>query len=252
MGIGLSIAHNLMGSIGAVPAFNKHSSHIGRLSTLELRDKIDVLPSTHIEQASIATFIPSLLVPSIQNLAFLATLSTLGLYTPAFVGIGIMTSNVQALLGNGGGLSATSSWKPSKLDQRRRRAHPRDVQMTVPEIEDRNSYHIVEVLVKKFENVIRYGGRTELESYDLSTNSDDQLHAPNSDLKIRQNGNTVQPKEFFLISRESQIQGIGNKSLSTAGSLARRDGNLKQFWENFKHACWGVGMQWNGKDCGDE
>ncbi|RAL65360.1 hypothetical protein DID88_000928 [Monilinia fructigena] len=51
---------------------------------------------------------------------------------------------------------------------------------------------------------------------------------------------------------ESQIQVIDNKSWSTAGSLAHREPILKQFWENFKYECWGLGMQWNGMDCGDE
>ncbi|KAA8571545.1 hypothetical protein EYC84_001544 [Monilinia fructicola] len=155
---------------------------------LELHDQIDAFPSNYIEQPHITTSISSLLVLSIQNLACLATLSTLGLYTPALVGIGIMTSNVQAFMGAREGLSSTPHWKSTKLDQRRRRAHPRD---------------IPEVFVKKLENIIRNGGRTELDSCAPSANSDDQLHAPNSDLKIRQNDSIIQRKKSLLISKNA-------------------------------------------------
>lgn len=182
MGMSLSVAHTLIESVRAVPAFNKPSSHIDRPIMLELHDQIDAFPSNYIEQPHITTSISSLLVLSIQNLACLATLSTLGLYTPALVGIGIMTSNVQAFMGAREGLSSTPHWKSTKLDQRRRRAHPRDIRTTGPEIKERSSYHVAEVFVKKLENIIRNGGRTELDSCAPSANSDDQLHAPNSGL----------------------------------------------------------------------
>lgn len=126
MGIGVAVAHTFM----------------------ELN--AETVPATDLTQ-----FSTSLLLSSIQTIAFLATLSTFGLYTPTFIGIGIMTSNVQAgiSVGNGGGLNSDPHWAPSSIDHRRR-AHPRDVSIAVSDTQDKNSYHVAEVLVKKFEEIV--------------------------------------------------------------------------------------------------
>ncbi|KAI9642850.1 hypothetical protein NHQ30_008584 [Ciborinia camelliae] len=198
-GIGLSVAHLPMESKGAVATSNKYSSHYGKPTTLKLGEKVEVLTSSDFEQPPPTSF--SLLIPSIQNLALLTTLSALGFYTPALIGIGIMTSNVQA--SSVTGMSPGNSWGPSKLDHKRRRAHPRDISINGPDTEDNNSYHVAEVLVKKFEGLVgrvdgqfprfkspgnlpkfavvgreitKKGESTDFESYDLSAHSDDQLH----------------------------------------------------------------------------
>ncbi|QSZ31795.1 hypothetical protein DSL72_001364 [Monilinia vaccinii-corymbosi] len=211
MGISLSDTHTLMGSKGAVKTSNKYSSHVDRPITLELRDTVDTLTSTDIKQPSITTSISSLLVPSIQNLAFLATISTLGGYTPAFVGIGIMTSHVQASVGPNGGLSTKSSWNPApKKNHTRRRAHPRDVYITGPDIEDRNSYHVAGVLVKKFEEIIRgvsgkKGDSTDVDSHNPSANPDDQLHPPN--LGFPSGPKVLERSHTFLLLGHAHVLG---------------------------------------------
>ncbi|KAF7858457.1 hypothetical protein EAF04_009058 [Stromatinia cepivora] len=228
MGVGLSVAHTFMES------------------------KAETL-ATHLEQSSI-TAISNLLLLSVQNIALLATLSTLGLYTPALIGIVIMTSNVQAsALSDSGGLNSSPSWKSSPLDtRRRRRAHPRDISAAAPCTEDKNSYHVAEVLVGKFQELVgQVNGKyprfespghlpkfaalgrenkkkdesTDIESHDSFTKMNDEVPVTISDLKIRQNDNTLQPKTVSLVSRGS--------------------------WESFIHGCFLLAEKWDGDvhDC---
>ncbi|TGO38507.1 hypothetical protein BHYA_0073g00160 [Botrytis hyacinthi] len=139
MGLGLSVAHTFM------------ESHV------------EVLTTTRLKQSSIASSLS--LLPTVQNIAFLAILPTLGIYTPALIGIGIMSSNVLAnSFATAGGLSSDPHWKTSPID--RRRAHPRDVSVVATSIKHKNSYHVAEVLIKKFADLIRRlnGQHAEFES----------------------------------------------------------------------------------------
>lgn len=124
--IGLSSAHNVMKSKVAPAVINEYS----------------IQPST--------TSVSSLLVPGIQNLVLLTTLSALGMSTPALIGIGIMTSKVQASSFN----DIQGMSPDSRIDgTRRRRAHPRDISVTGPDTDDKNSNHVAEVLVQKFAEI---------------------------------------------------------------------------------------------------
>lgn len=126
VGIGLSSAHNIMKSKVAPAVINEYS----------------IQPST--------TSVSSLLVPGIQNLVLLTTLSALGISTPALIGIGIMTSKVQA-----NSFEGVQGMSPDNRinGTRRRRAHPRYISVTGPDTDDKNSYHVAEVLVKKFAEI---------------------------------------------------------------------------------------------------
>ncbi|KAJ8059719.1 hypothetical protein OCU04_011364 [Sclerotinia nivalis] len=188
MGVGLCVAHNFMES------------------------KAEIL-TTHLEKSSITTISTHLLL-SIQNIALLATLSALGIYTPALIGIGIMTSNVQAsALSDSGGLNSSPSWKSSPLDtRRRRRVHPRDISAAAPCTENENSYHVAEVLIRKLEKLggqvngkyprfespghlpkfaalgrenKKKDGSTDIESHDSYTNLNDKIPFQKSGLHTK-------------------------------------------------------------------
>ncbi|TGO12159.1 hypothetical protein BTUL_0093g00070 [Botrytis tulipae] len=139
MSLGLSVAHTFM------------ESHVELFTTNRLR------------QSSIISSLS--LLPTVQNIALLAILPTLGIYTPALIGIGIMSSNVQAIsFDTAGGLSSDPHWRTSPIDKRR--AHPRDVSVVATSIEHTNSYHVAEVLIKKFADLIKSlnGQHAEFES----------------------------------------------------------------------------------------
>ncbi|APA12248.1 hypothetical protein sscle_09g070180 [Sclerotinia sclerotiorum 1980 UF-70] len=194
-----------------------------------MESETEMLTTAHLEKSSI-TAIPNLLLLSVQNIAVLATLSAFGIYTPAVIGIGIMTSNLQAhALSDSGGLNSSPSWGSSPLDtRRRRRAHPRDISAATPRTEDGSSYHVAEVLIRKLEklggqltgkyprfespghlpNLAALGKEnqkkdesTDIESHNSFTNLNDKTPFPNSDLKSRQNDNTFQTKAASLVSR---------------------------------------------------
>ncbi|KAF7946316.1 hypothetical protein EAE96_009316 [Botrytis aclada] len=194
MGLGLPFAHTFM------------ESHV------------EIPTSTHLKQSSL---IPTLsLLPTIQNIALLATLPALGIYTPALIGIGIMSSNVQAIcFGPDGGLSSEPHWAPSPID--RRRAHPKDISVVAPDNKHKNSYHLAEVLIKKLGDLIKRlsgqhaefessghlpkfaalgsdnadkGESTDIDPHESSTDSCEQHHVTKSDLKTRRNGNTLQSR----------------------------------------------------------
>ncbi|KAF5869770.1 uncharacterized protein Bfra_010970 [Botrytis fragariae] len=142
IGLGLSFAHNFM------------ESHAGILTT------------THLKQSSIISTLSFL--PTIQNIALIATLPALGIYAPALIGIGIMSSNVQAIsFGPAGGLNRAPHLPPSPFaSSYKRRAHPRDISVVTTSIEHKNSYHVAEVLIKKFGDLLRRinGQHAEFES----------------------------------------------------------------------------------------
>ncbi|EDN94876.1 predicted protein [Sclerotinia sclerotiorum 1980 UF-70] len=163
-----------------------------------MESETEMLTTAHLEKSSI-TAIPNLLLLSVQNIAVLATLSAFGIYTPAVIGIGIMTSNLQAhALSDSGGLNSSPSWGSSPLDtRRRRRAHPRDISAATPRTEDGSSYHVAEVLIRKLEKL---GGQLTGKYPRFESPG----HLPNLaalDLKSRQNDNTFQTKAASLVSR---------------------------------------------------
>ncbi|ESZ95732.1 hypothetical protein SBOR_3886 [Sclerotinia borealis F-4128] len=298
MGIFLSDAHTFTEPRAALIS-NKYS-HISRPFKAELYNKVKVLTSIDLKRPSTDTPTSSFL-PSIQNIAFLTTLSALGIYTPAVIGIGIMTSHVQASsFPASGGLSSSPRWKSSPIDhKRRRRAHPRDVSVAGPDTQDKYSYHVAEVLVKKFEELLgrvngqyprfkspghlpkfatlgreneNKGESADAPSCDSSTNSENQLTPAKSglhprtsdfdtannntchttDLKIRQNDNTLQPTKDALVSRDLKTRQNDKTLQSEVTSLVRRDPEFSQFWQNLIHLCWGPGMHWNGNGCGSD
>ncbi|KAF7896377.1 hypothetical protein EAF00_006391 [Botryotinia globosa] len=243
MSLGLSIAHNFM------------ESHVEFLTTNRLK------------QSSIISSLS--LLPTVQNIAFLAVLPSLGIYTPALIGIGIMSSNVQAnSFDTAGGLSSDPHWKPSPID--RRRAHPRDISVVATSIEHKNSYHVAEVLIKKFADLIKRldGQPAEFESsghlpkfaalgkdnsdqsestyidpHESSTDSSEQHHVAKSDLKIRRNGNTPQSRSSCGSFFDAVNTSDADECLLTDG----KSGSLtsRSRWQDFIHLCWGLGAHYD-------
>ncbi|KAF7905372.1 uncharacterized protein EAF01_005893 [Botrytis porri] len=242
MGLGLSLAHTFI------------ESHI------------EILTTTHLEQSSIISTLS--LLPTFQNIALLATLPALGIYTPALIGIGIMSSNVQAIsFDSAGGLSSDPHWRPSSIDKRR--AHPRDISAVASGIEHKNSYHVAGVLIKKFGDLIRHlngqhaefessghlpkfaaldrdnadkGESTNIDPHESSTDSSEQHHVAKPDLKIRRNGNMPQSKGLCGSYFDALNTPDTDECFSdvNSGPLASRSR-----WQDFIHLCWGLGSHYN-------
>ncbi|CCD49690.1 hypothetical protein BofuT4_P093980.1 [Botrytis cinerea T4] len=204
LGISLSVAHRSM------------ESHV------------EIRTTTHLKQSSIISTLS--LLPKIQNIALLVTLPALGIYTTTLIGIGIMSSNVQAIpFGSSGGLDSSPDWAPSSSEPgRKRRGHLRDVSVVATGIEHKNSYHVAVVLIKKSGDLIRRingqhadfespkhlpkftaldsdnadkGESTNIDPLESCTDSSEQHHDIKSDLKIQRNGNTLRSRglwESFL------------------------------------------------------
>ncbi|KAF7930980.1 uncharacterized protein EAE97_009189 [Botrytis byssoidea] len=224
MGFGLSVVHTFM------------DSHV------------EVLTPTRLKQPSIISSLS--LLPTVQNIAFLATLPALGIYTLALISIGIMPSNVQALSFGPGGLDHTPHLPPSPLaSAHKQRAHPRDISVVATSIMHENSYHVAEALIKKFGDLLRRvnsehvefessgsllkfaalgrdsadkGESTNIDPHESCTGSSDQHHVTKSDLKIQRNSNTLQSGDV------------------KSGSLISRSR-----WQDFIHLCWGLGAHYD-------
>ncbi|TEY45512.1 hypothetical protein BOTCAL_0330g00060 [Botryotinia calthae] len=214
-----------------------------------MESHVEILTTTHLKQSSIISTLS--LLPTIQNIALLATLPALGIYTPALIGIGIISSSVQAIsLGPGGGWNSAPQLPPSSFESvHKRRAHPRDISVAATSIEHKNSYHVAEVLIKKFGDLSRRikgqhaefesprhlpksvalgrnnadkGETTNIDLREPSTDSREQNHVIKSDFKIRRNGNTLR-------SRDVKSRSLVSRSR----------------WQDFIHLCWGLGAHYN-------